>query len=147
MFASTYILERIEEGFTNYLSNSSLSASIQNYYQFQNSTANKESPCIVVQSNFAQEDFFGSGIYHCDTRITFVYPFEDTGSLLTDKNTAYSIFSEVLFNNTSSLFSDITGSTSNLYIYDIFGNGINNRIEENHFISEVSFDVVAGYTD
>lgn len=144
MIYSSYILEKTEAAITTYLASSSLSGSISNFYASNNSIADKESPAVIVECNSGDEDFLGSGIYHIMTRIYYIYPHEHTGSLST-KNSSYDVFTQVLYDN-DNLIANITGSVSNLNIFDIFGKGIGNSIQDNHWVSEHVLEVVASYT-
>lgn len=135
-----YILEQVERGFTSYLASSSLSSSVPHFYQGNSSTETKESPAVIVQAASMEEDFYGSGIWHVDTRVFFIYPYETTGSADT-RNAIEETLSSTLF--TGSLGDSIATGSGKLAIYDIFSRGTNISIQDNHWVSEYAFEVIA----
>lgn len=136
-----YVLEQCENGLINYLS-SSLADPTLTYYKGMD-TNNKETPCVVVQATNGDEDFIGSGVWHVGMRAYFIYPYVDSSSLET-RNTKYNTFTEKLYHSMS--LADVTGSTSNLSLLDIFGRGIANSVQQDHWVSENELEFVAVYT-
>jgi len=137
---SAYILEECESGLINYLS-SSLADPDFSYYKGMD-TGEKQTPSIVVQATQADEDFLGSGIWHVGIRTYFIYPYVDSGSLET-RHLKYNQFTDKLYNSMS--FADITGSVSHLSLYEVYGKGISNSIQQDHWVSENEFEFVAVY--
>lgn len=138
--ADGYILERSEIALNTYLSNSFANSSF-GYYTGMD-TSDKITPCITSQAISADEDFYGSGVYHVSLRVYFIYPFEDSSSLQT-RNTTYNTFCQTLYDNTN-LISQMTAS--NLSVYDIFGKGHANSVQQNHWVSEHELELIAAYT-
>jgi hypothetical protein len=135
-----YILEQCENGLLNYLSGSFADTDFT-YYKGMDAE-NKETPCVVVQATSCDEDFIGSGVWHVGIRTYFIYPYVDSSSLDT-RNTKYNSFTEKLYHSMS--LADVTGSTSNLSLLDIYGKGIANSIQQDHWVSENELEFVAVY--
>jgi hypothetical protein len=135
-----YILEQCEAGLLNYLS-SSMADPEFTYYTGMD-IQEKLTPCVVVQATTADEDFIGSGVWHVGMRTYFIYPYEASGSLET-RNTKYTNFTEKLYHSMS--LADVTGSTSHLNLLDVFGKGVANSVQQNHWVGENELEFVATY--
>lgn len=136
-----YILEQSEVGFLNYLSGS-LGFTDFNYYRGMDD-ATKETPCVVVQATNADEDFPGSGIWHVMVKTYFIYPCDGSGSINT-RNSKYLTFTEKLYDNTN-ITSSLSVSASNLCVIDVYGRGLANSIQQDHWVGENELELIATY--
>jgi hypothetical protein len=141
MSSPAYILEECETALLNYLS-SSIADPDFSYYKGMDTMSEKETPSIIVQATQCDEDFIGSGVWHVGIRTYFVYPFEGSGSLDT-RHGKYQTFTEKLYVSMS--LAAVTSSVSHLNLYDIYGKGIANSVQQDHWVSENEFEFVAVY--
>lgn len=137
---SAYILEESETALFNYLS-SSIADTAFHYYKGLD-TADKQTPAVIVQALNADEDFPGGGVWHVGIRTYFIYPSTDSASLET-RNGKYNTFTDKLYQSMS--LEQLTSSVSHLFVYDIYGKGIANTVQQDHWVSENELEFVAVY--
>lgn len=139
MTSGGYILERAENALATHLSTSFADTTFQYYTGMDN--GDKVTPCVTVQAVSADEEFLGSGVWHVAMKVYFIYPFEDSGSLLT-RNTLYGNFVSHLYDTNLATSMSVS---ANIAVYDVYGKGQANSVQQNHWIGEHELDVVAVY--
>lgn len=141
-----YVLEKVENGFNNYLS-SSLSSSCPTLgFHRGMDVVEKDGPLIITMAETLSpvEGADNLGVYAVGTRVWYKHPYEDTGSYATRMQYVNSMSYALLNNN--NINTDLENQTNNLTIHATYFNGMTNQIEGDSWICEMQFNVICRHT-
>jgi hypothetical protein len=107
------------------------------------SASEKEHPSLVVHAEAGLENRSGSGNFTVNVNCEFRYP-ADTDELTTARSLANQVIGELMVDT---LPATLTANYSSLCVFGIFNRAMRSTIDENHWLSVLSFDVYCCITD